>query len=68
MPAEPIDGMRDGVVSLPHGWGHDLPDVAMDVARKAGGVSANSLTDHRVVETFSGTAVFNGVPVELSVG
>ncbi len=68
VPAEPIDGLREGVVSLPHGWGHDLPDVAMDVARKAGGVSANSLTDHRVVERFSGTAVFNGVPVELSVG
>jgi anaerobic selenocysteine-containing dehydrogenase len=68
VPAEPIDGLRDGVVSLPHGWGHDLPDVALAVARKAGGVSANSLTDHQVVEKFSGNAVFNGVPVEVSVG
>jgi anaerobic selenocysteine-containing dehydrogenase len=68
VPAEPIAGLRDGVVSLPHGWGHDLPDVALAVARKVGGVSANSLTDHRVVEKFSGNAVFNGVPVEVSAG
>lgn len=67
-PAEPIAGLRDGVVSLPHGWGHDLPDVALEVARKAGGVSANSLTDHRVLDRFSGNAVFNGVPVEVFVG
>ncbi|HUR75066.1 MAG TPA: molybdopterin-dependent oxidoreductase [Sporichthya sp.] len=68
VPAEPIEGLRDGVVSLPHGWGHDLPDVALEVARKVGGVSANSLTDHRVVDRFSGNAVFNGVPVEVFAG
>ncbi len=68
VPAEPITGLRDGVVSLPHGWGHDLPDVALDVARKAGGVNANALTDAGVVDKFSGNAVFNGVPVEVFAG
>ncbi len=66
VPAEPIAGLRDGVVSLPHGWGHDVPDVALEVARKAGGASANTLTDHRVTDRFSGNAVFNGVPVTVA--
>lgn len=67
VPVEPIPGIRDGVVSLPHGWGHDDDGIALDVARKEPGVSANSLTDHRVVDPLSGTAVFNGVPVSIAV-
>ncbi len=61
------DSLRPGVVSLPHGYGHDLDDVALEVARRqAPGVSVNDLTDETVVDELSGTAVLNGVPVEVS--
>ena len=54
-----------GVVSLPHGWGHDVPGIAMRVAQAHPGVPSNVLTDDRVIDTASGNAVLNGIPVEV---
>ena len=59
--------IRDGGVSLPHGGGHGDDAITLDVARKEPGVSANTLTDHNVVDVLSGNAVFNGVPVSIAV-
>jgi hypothetical protein len=53
------------VVSIPHGWGHDQPGTQMSVAAQHAGVNANRLTDDIAVDPLSGTAVLNGVPVEL---
>ena len=53
-----------GVVSLPHGYGHDLPGVGLSVASGVAGVSANDLTAC-VVEGPSGNAVLNGVAVSV---
>jgi anaerobic selenocysteine-containing dehydrogenase len=64
---EITDEMMPGVVSLPHGWGHDLSGVRMEVARAAGGVSANDLTDEAVIDPLSGNAMLNAVPVSVSV-
>lgn len=54
-----------GVVSLPHGWGHDEPDTLMGVAARDPGVNANVLTDPGPLDEISGNAVLNGVPVTL---
>jgi len=54
-----------GVVSLPHGWGHDRPGAELSVARCHAGVSANGLTDDQAIDPLSGNAVFNGVPVRV---
>ena len=62
---EVCDEVMPGVVSLPHGWGHDLPGVRMDVARANAGVSANDLTDEQVIDPISGNAMLNAVPVEV---
>ncbi|MDP1086121.1 molybdopterin dinucleotide binding domain-containing protein, partial [Klebsiella pneumoniae] len=37
--------MSPGVVSLPHGWGHDLDGVRLGVARERPGVNMNALLD-----------------------
>lgn len=58
--------IRPGVVSLPHGWGHDLDGVELDVARAHAGINSNVLTDEAVLEPLTGTAVLNGIPVTLS--
>jgi anaerobic selenocysteine-containing dehydrogenase len=63
---EVTDAIRAGVVSLPHGWGHDLPGVELDVATRHAGVNSNLLTDDYAVEALTGTAVLNGIPVELT--
>lgn len=60
-PVEPTDAIMPGVVSLPHGWGHDGSDQR--VAAEHPGVNANALTDDSVTDPLSGNATFNGVPV-----
>jgi anaerobic selenocysteine-containing dehydrogenase len=65
-PVEVTDTIRPGVVSLPHGWGHDLPGVEMSVAGKRPGVNVNLLTDGAELDPLSGNAVLNGVPVEIA--
>jgi anaerobic selenocysteine-containing dehydrogenase len=62
---EETDKIMPGVVSLPHGWGHDSPGIRLSVASGTDGVNANVITDESVIDVPSGTAVFNGVPVEL---
>jgi len=57
--------MMPGVVSLPHGWGHGRPGVQMSIAQATPGVSANDLTDERLLDALSGNAALNGVPVEV---
>ncbi|MEV4054548.1 molybdopterin oxidoreductase family protein [Amycolatopsis sp. NPDC049688] len=61
---EPTDSIMPGVVSLPHGWGHE--GSSQRVAAQHPGVNANALTDELVVDVPSGNAVFNGVPVTVS--
>ncbi|GAB1819240.1 molybdopterin oxidoreductase family protein [Herbidospora sp. RD11066] len=63
VPLEPTDKIMPGVVSLPHGWGHD--GVRQQVASENAGVNVNVLTDEKIIDPLSGNAVFNGVPVIL---
>jgi anaerobic selenocysteine-containing dehydrogenase len=65
-PVEVTDGIRRGVVSLPHGWGHDRPGTRMGHAALDPGVNVNQLLDGSLLDPLSGNAVLNGVPVELA--
>jgi anaerobic selenocysteine-containing dehydrogenase len=60
------EAMMPGVVCLPHGWGHGTEGSRMAVAAAHAGVGSNILTDDRVIDTASGNAVLNGIPVEVS--
>lgn len=59
------DEVRPGVVSLPHGWGHDVQGSGLSVAGKNPGVNTNILTDP-AVDPVSGNAVLNGIPVTVT--
>jgi anaerobic selenocysteine-containing dehydrogenase len=58
--------MMPGVISLPHGWGHDLPGIKMRVAQERPGVNLNALFGTRARDPLSGNAVLSGVAVEVS--
>lgn len=60
------DEIMQGVVSLPHGWGHNKPGVKMGIATKQEGVNCNVLTDDKFIDKASGNAALNGVPVKVS--
>jgi anaerobic selenocysteine-containing dehydrogenase len=66
VPVEITDGIRPGVVSLPHGWGHTQPGTRMRVASQHPGVNVNSLNDGTLLDPLSGTAVLNALPVEVA--
>jgi anaerobic selenocysteine-containing dehydrogenase len=63
--AEPTSEIMPGVVSLPHGWGHDRPGTRIRVAQDNAGVNVNVVTDEQEIDPLSGNAVFNGVPVRV---
>ncbi|MEN6669747.1 molybdopterin oxidoreductase family protein [Psychrobacter sp. B38] len=63
--AEVTDELMPGVVSIPHGWGHGRSGVKQKIAQAHAGVSVNDLTDDTLIDTLSGNAAVNGVPVTL---
>jgi len=65
-PVEVSDEMRPGVVSLPHGWGHNKPGTRTGVASDHAGVCNNVLAPGELVDVLSGNAIVNGIPVEIS--
>ena len=66
LPVEVTAAVREGVVSIPHGWGHGLPDTRTTVAAAHAGVNTNILADDELLDGPTGTAVLNGIPVEVS--
>jgi anaerobic selenocysteine-containing dehydrogenase len=65
-PVEATPGMRRGVVSLPHGWGHDRGGTWQGVASDHPGANVNQLNDGNQLDPLSGTAVLNGIPVDIA--
>jgi anaerobic selenocysteine-containing dehydrogenase len=64
-PVEFTDKIMPGVVSLPHGWGHDVPGTKLSVARTDPGINSNVLADETLIDPLSGNAVLNGIPVRV---
>lgn len=65
LPVEISDEIMRGVVSIPHGWGHDREGNRMTTARHHPGASINDLTDAARIDVICGTAAFNGTPVTV---
>jgi anaerobic selenocysteine-containing dehydrogenase len=65
VPVEVSDEMMPGVISIPHGWGHDRSGVQMAVAEQHAGASINDLTDDQAIDALCGTAAFNGTWVSV---
>lgn len=64
---ELTDKIMRGVVSLPHGYGHNRIGVQLPTAQAHAGVSVNDLTDDLLLDELTGNAVFGGVPVRVEV-
>ena len=66
LPAEVTTDMMPGVVSMPHGYGHNRPGIRLDVAQAHAGVSINDLTDETLMDALTGNAALTGVAVTVS--
>ena len=65
VPVEITDAVRPGVVSMPHGWGHDRSGSRLQVAAANAGANSNILASGTAFDPLSGNAVLNGIPVAL---
>jgi anaerobic selenocysteine-containing dehydrogenase len=63
---EVTDEMMPGVVSLPHGWGHDQPGTKLSVAAERPGANLNAIIDDTRRDPLSGNAVLSGIPISMS--
>jgi hypothetical protein len=63
-PVEITEDIMPGVVSLPHGWGHDLEGSALTIASDRPGVNSNRLSTG-AIDPVSGNAVLTGIQVEV---
>jgi anaerobic selenocysteine-containing dehydrogenase len=66
VPVEVTDTITAGVVSIPHGWGHDVAGVRTAVASAHAGVNVNLLADDQLLDVPTGNAAFSGIPVEVA--
>ena len=57
--------MMQGVVSIPHGWGHHYKNTQMEIAQQNAGVSINDLTDPNNLDKLTGNANFSGTRVKV---
>jgi anaerobic selenocysteine-containing dehydrogenase len=64
VPVELSDDIMPGVVSLPHGWGHDMEGSSLSVASGRPGVNTNRLSTG-AMDPVSGNAILNGIAVEV---
>ena len=68
VPLEVTEEIMPGVVSLPHGYGHNRKGTKLGVAEKHAGVSINDLTNDTIVDPLTGNAAFSGQVVSVSSG
>ncbi|HRF96195.1 MAG TPA: molybdopterin dinucleotide binding domain-containing protein, partial [Aggregatilineales bacterium] len=66
IPAEVTADIMQGVVSIPHGFGHTRAGVELDIATQHAGVSINDLTDDKAIDPMTGNAAFSATPVQVA--
>ncbi len=68
-PLEISDEMMPGVVSLPHGFGHDGRGARLSVAESLQpGANVNALNDDQRIDPLTGTAAFSALPITVEAG
>ena len=65
LPVEVTDTIMQGVVSIPHGWGHHRKGTKTAIAEQHAGVSLNDLTNPKNIDRLTGNADFSGTKVKI---
>ncbi len=60
------DAMMPGVVSVPHGWGHDQPGAQLARAAERPGANLNAVLGDVERDPLSGNAVLSGVAIAMA--
>ncbi|MBP8156015.1 MAG: molybdopterin oxidoreductase family protein, partial [Leadbetterella sp.] len=65
IPVEVSADIMPGVVSIPHGYGHNRKGIKLDIAEQYAGVSINDLSDEKVIDKLTGNSAFSAVRVSI---
>jgi len=65
LPVEISDEMKEGVLSIPHGFGHNREGTKIKLAEENAGESINDLTDDLKIDILTGNANFSGTRVKV---
>ncbi|RLD28563.1 MAG: molybdopterin oxidoreductase family protein [Bacteroidetes bacterium] len=65
LPIEITNSIMQGVVSIPHGWGHHRKGTNISISQKNAGVSLNDLTNNMQLDSLTGNADFSGTRVKI---
>jgi anaerobic selenocysteine-containing dehydrogenase len=65
LPVEITEQIMPGVVSIPHGYGHNRKDTRIPIAESHAGVSVNDITDEQQIDELTGNAAFSGQRVRV---
>lgn len=65
LPIAVTHDIKQGIISIPHGWGHVFEDAELSIASKHPGVNVNILMDDNKIDEVSGNAILSGVPVKI---
>ena len=65
LPAEITSEIMLGVISVPHGFGHNRAGTQLGIASQHAGVSLNDITDEQHLDTLTGVTALNGLPVQV---
>lgn len=67
LPVEITEDLMPGVISVPHGWGHDRDGTGQTVASAHAGASINDVLSDEQIDPLVGTSVLNGQSVTVKV-
>ena len=67
LPVEISDEMKEGVLSIPHGFGHNRNGTKIKLAEENAGESINDLTDDNKIDKLTGNANFSGTRVKVNL-
>ena len=65
VPVTVSDEIMPGVISLPHGFGHDMPDARLSYAGTRPGINSNIVASEFDIDVPSGNAVLTGFIVDV---
>lgn len=66
LPVKVTEDIKQGIISIPHGWGHVYDDMQLSIAKQHAGVNINDLMDTTQIDALSGNAVLSGVAVKIA--
>ena len=67
LPVEISDEMKEGVLSIPHGFGHNRQGTKIKLAEENAGESINDLTDDYNIDKLTGNVNFSGTRVKVNL-